>query len=377
MADEPISALTLFTSYSTADEVEILDVSDTTFAATGTNKRIQFSTLLSMAGLGIYSAQAYGATGNGTTDDTASIQAALNAAYAAGGGTVYLPTGNYLISSKLLLQTGVRLTGDGYGSTILANSIAVGFNDPVEGIDLHPTVEVPSNHYGTCMDHVRLLAIAGTTDARIYGWHGRPSSHDNWVHHCRFEGYNCTTGGASDPSNSSYNIIEANALLNCACGIYLTGTSNQYGNVVASNRMLGCQIGIDANSPWNTVITGNYVESSLYCLDLQSTYNSIGGVTISGNSFVATGTSGAAIILAAGCGATVISGNTLSQNSSTNSTSLVQLTGTTDILITGNILRPAASSPAPSRCWVPKPTPESSATTSQEGHTRFTSPTPG
>jgi hypothetical protein len=52
MADEPISALTLFTSYSTADEVEILDVSDTTFASTGTNKRIQFSTLLQMAGVG-------------------------------------------------------------------------------------------------------------------------------------------------------------------------------------------------------------------------------------------------------------------------------------------------------------------------------------
>ena len=38
MANEPISALTLLTSYSTADEVEILDVSDTTFASTGTNK---------------------------------------------------------------------------------------------------------------------------------------------------------------------------------------------------------------------------------------------------------------------------------------------------------------------------------------------------
>ena len=49
MADEPISALTLFTSYSTADEVEILDVSDTTMASTGTNKRIQFSQLLNMA----------------------------------------------------------------------------------------------------------------------------------------------------------------------------------------------------------------------------------------------------------------------------------------------------------------------------------------
>ena len=52
MANEPISALTLFTSYSTADEVEILDVSDTTFASTGTNKRIPFSTLLTMAGVG-------------------------------------------------------------------------------------------------------------------------------------------------------------------------------------------------------------------------------------------------------------------------------------------------------------------------------------
>jgi len=52
MANEPISALTLFTTYSTADEVEILDVSDTTFASTGTNKRIPFSTLLTMAGVG-------------------------------------------------------------------------------------------------------------------------------------------------------------------------------------------------------------------------------------------------------------------------------------------------------------------------------------
>ena len=52
MADEPISALTLLSSYSTADEVEILDVSDTTFASTGTNKRIPFSTLLTHGGRG-------------------------------------------------------------------------------------------------------------------------------------------------------------------------------------------------------------------------------------------------------------------------------------------------------------------------------------
>jgi len=63
MADEPISALTLFTSYSTADEVEILDVSDTTFASTGTNKRIPFSTLLTMATAAGVTTVAGGGTG--------------------------------------------------------------------------------------------------------------------------------------------------------------------------------------------------------------------------------------------------------------------------------------------------------------------------
>jgi hypothetical protein len=42
---------------------------------------------------------AYGATGNGKTDDTAAIQAAIDAAMAAGGGTVTVPVGTYLLDS--------------------------------------------------------------------------------------------------------------------------------------------------------------------------------------------------------------------------------------------------------------------------------------
>ena len=45
------------------------------------------------------------ATGNGTTDDTAAIQNAINVAYGAGGGTVYFPAGTYLCS----YATGVYL----------------------------------------------------------------------------------------------------------------------------------------------------------------------------------------------------------------------------------------------------------------------------
>ena len=53
----------------------------------------------------------YGATGNGTNDDTAAIQAALNAAGANGGGVVFLPRGNYLISSHLVVPAQTSLVG--------------------------------------------------------------------------------------------------------------------------------------------------------------------------------------------------------------------------------------------------------------------------
>src|SRR6185437_7942329 len=43
----------------------------------------------------------YGATGDGTTDDTAAVQAAINAAGPT-GGTVYFPPGDYLISAPLV-----------------------------------------------------------------------------------------------------------------------------------------------------------------------------------------------------------------------------------------------------------------------------------
>ena len=52
----------------------------------------------------------YGATGNGVTDDTSSIQEAINAS----NGTVYFPPGNYLVSSTLNISNvnGIRLVGE-------------------------------------------------------------------------------------------------------------------------------------------------------------------------------------------------------------------------------------------------------------------------
>jgi hypothetical protein len=55
-------------------------------------------------------ASPYNAVGNGTNDDTAEIQACINAAASAGKG-VYFPAGTYLIGSSLNLASGVNLRG--------------------------------------------------------------------------------------------------------------------------------------------------------------------------------------------------------------------------------------------------------------------------
>lgn len=61
-------------------------------------------------------AKSFGATGNGSTDDTAALQAALTAAT---GGTLYLPKGNYRVSSGLTVPNRTRIVGDGPTNTLI------------------------------------------------------------------------------------------------------------------------------------------------------------------------------------------------------------------------------------------------------------------
>ncbi|MGW4809433.1 glycosyl hydrolase family 28-related protein [Kitasatospora sp. NPDC004272] len=66
----------------------------------------------------------YGATGDGSTDDTAKVQAAIDAA-AVQGGTVYFPAGRYLVKPSggtpalTVGGNGVRLTGAGSKASML------------------------------------------------------------------------------------------------------------------------------------------------------------------------------------------------------------------------------------------------------------------
>ena len=78
-----------------------------------------------MAQAGILSVKAHGAVGDGTTIDTPAINRAIEAAAAAGGGTIYFPAGTYACYS-IRLKSNVCLYLD-QGATILAAPV------PLEG----------------------------------------------------------------------------------------------------------------------------------------------------------------------------------------------------------------------------------------------------
>lgn len=70
----------------------------------------------------VYNVKAYGAVGDGTTDDSTAVIAAIAATSTAGGGVVYFPKGTYRIDSQIVLpnnggtpptQKALRFTGDG------------------------------------------------------------------------------------------------------------------------------------------------------------------------------------------------------------------------------------------------------------------------
>lgn len=62
-------------------------------------------------------AKSYGADSTGATDTASAITAAITAASAAGGGTVYLPAGTYLVNSALTVPSKVVLVGAGTEAT--------------------------------------------------------------------------------------------------------------------------------------------------------------------------------------------------------------------------------------------------------------------
>jgi hypothetical protein len=123
----------------------------------------------------------YGAKGDGVTDDTAAINAAITAANAKGGGTVYVPDGIYKIplvayrnvdmksNVALLMHDNAILKGFYDPATYVANSAVVRARD-VSNIEIRGgTIWGCKQELDTANEICHGIAIQGVTNATISG----------------------------------------------------------------------------------------------------------------------------------------------------------------------------------------------------------------
>src|SRR6478609_1818755 len=147
---------------------------------------LMFSAVLSVSAKDVfYNVRTYGAKGDGTSLDTAAINAAIDAAAKQGGGTVFFPAGNYL-SYSIHLQSHVALYL-GIGSTIVAAEpsadLSVGYDAPEPTAGPAGTDQFEdfghSHWHNSLIWGENLTDIAITGPGRIFG-RGLSRGHHAW-----------------------------------------------------------------------------------------------------------------------------------------------------------------------------------------------------
>ena len=160
----------------------------------------------------------YGAAGDGTTDDTTAIQNAIDAAEAAGGGTIYFPRGTYKITATLVANTSaahLQFLGDGnqYGPSVIkqvSNLTALSLPDDF-------------NTHDTQAALIRNLRISGptTSSSTVYGVSAYADCHLDRV------GIDGFYQGLRLGSHSYYSTIAGCMFSNnYDSGVYLNGGNN-------------------------------------------------------------------------------------------------------------------------------------------------------
>lgn len=287
----------------------------------------------------IYNVRDYGAKGNGSKDDTSAIQAAVDAAHAAGGGTVYIPKGTYIVSGHdepsdgaIMLHDNITLIGEGMGQTVI--KVADGWNQNITG--------VLRTQYGVGNENIEVsnLTIDGNranTTGKVDGWFNGYApgkiGHDNNIKLDSIEIMNCK-GYGFDPHEQTYNL----SITNCvAHGNGLDGfvadfiVNGVYANNIAyDNDRHGFNI---CTSSQDVVITGNQSYDNGACgIVVQRGSENIAwvtGTTITNNLIHDNAKDG---ILVKISNNTTISGNSIYSNGQNG----VQVYGSLETVVTGN-----------------------------------------
>lgn len=237
----------------------------------------------------------YGAVGDGTTDDTAAIQHAIEDAKVAGGGVVYLPpcSGGYLVNTDtsnpynanegLTLYSGTTLLGSGYAGRIKRTGdytragsrlIRAGQGEVVIGMSIRD-LYVDGNPVGITSQ----TELASLVSACIR-LEQPPNFSPRFPAHERIRVDDCTIvnwpGAALSFVSTQDFVVAGNLIVNAYRGSIVFFLNSGYGAVVGNTVREGRDdcIAVQANSstgttggwdpPQQIAIVGNHLASGLF-----------------------------------------------------------------------------------------------------------------
>jgi len=222
---------------------------------------------------------AFGAKGDGTTDDLSALQKAVDTCAQNGGGWVFLPTGIYLLSGSLILRNNVNIHGAGMFNSSLR--LADGANQPVITDEGH----TPSRDYAFGRTHLSSFAIDGNKAGNPNGQEGLlTSAYFSFFEHLLIR--DCGTHGIRMGDRKLENASSQNRVSGCRifdcnqAGIYLD--INSIDHNITSNYIYDCDVGIVIKNGGVRVVNNDIFGHTSAAIDvIQTSY----GLVIASNDF--------------------------------------------------------------------------------------------
>jgi hypothetical protein len=265
-----------------------------------------------------YNVKTYGATGDGTTDDSTAIQVALDDLELQGGGVLFFPLGTYLLGTGLTVEDeSIRIVGSGRASILKANSaITMLTIGPDSGASTANAGNVVSslqfdfNSKAATGIHWNRWGQIGWTEHvhfvnPVAGSIGITTADSSTINELVFEDINWfynppLTGGATvgtgiiiDCNNCK---IRSSTFIGATVGVDILTTVSAEPLLIEGNRFRANTRSIRANgtSPRGLNIKDNRFEGNTietFAVDLEgadATTNRIVGVSLTGNRFSST-----------------------------------------------------------------------------------------
>lgn len=205
----------------------------------------------------IVSVMDFGAVGNGTTDDTAAIQAAIDSITAGTPAVILFPSGTYLISNTITSKRGIELRGEFaiLNCWTITSGLVIQINDASPNVTPTPCV--------TGMKFIGKQGAESVTTGSPYIYTAglvalNISTHHVTVSNCGFVGFDkCVTFGNNSYVNSFYDCYFGFSNY----GIYFTVTG--FTNLGENIAFYHCTVGNTNYGIYNNVGELNFTSCSI------------------------------------------------------------------------------------------------------------------